>query len=114
MKWHILNEVPSYAPRKQSKIILACCALHNFIRSGGIKDKHFGRCESGENSVPRKGTEEHDEEKVVSSCMHFVSPLHLLCFTVQLLNGMYCDGMNAKWCKSCDLQSIVVRSKYWT
>jgi hypothetical protein len=31
-KWRILFKVPSYPLRKQTKIIVACMALHNFIR----------------------------------------------------------------------------------
>jgi hypothetical protein len=31
MKWRILLHMPSYAPHKQSQIIVACMALHNFI-----------------------------------------------------------------------------------
>ena len=36
MKWRMLKEIPAYAPDKQSEIIQAACALHNFIRNSGI------------------------------------------------------------------------------
>jgi len=37
MKWRMLDKIPSYACHKQSMIIVACCALHNFIRISGKK-----------------------------------------------------------------------------
>ena len=56
MKWRMLDKIPPYACRKQSMIIVACCALHNFIRISGKKDKHFGRCDRDENYVPPVAT----------------------------------------------------------
>ena len=56
MKWRMLDKIPSYACHKQSMIIVACCALHNFIRISGKKDKHFGRCDRDENYVPPVAT----------------------------------------------------------
>jgi hypothetical protein len=41
MKWRILLNMPSYPMEKQSKIIIACMALHNFIRDSAIHDAHF-------------------------------------------------------------------------
>ena len=32
MKWRILSKVPSYPPNTQTHTIVACFALHNFIR----------------------------------------------------------------------------------
>ena len=31
-KWRILKGIPSYPSKRQSLIIVACCALHNFVR----------------------------------------------------------------------------------
>ena len=41
MKWRILLNVSSYPMEKQTKIIVATIALHNFIRDSAIADAHF-------------------------------------------------------------------------
>jgi hypothetical protein len=41
MKWRILLHLPSYPITKQAKIIVACMALHNFIRENTNKDPDF-------------------------------------------------------------------------
>ena len=51
-KWRILFHLPSYPQRKQSKIIVACMALHNFIRESKISDIDFDKCDHDENNVP--------------------------------------------------------------
>ena len=65
MKWRILREIPSYATHNQSQIIVACCALHNFIRTSGIQDRHFARCDNDENFVPQEAYEDQPEAEVV-------------------------------------------------
>lgn len=52
MKWRILLDVPSYPMRKQSQIILACMALHNFIRESAMADADFDMCDRDENYMP--------------------------------------------------------------
>ncbi|WVZ58991.1 hypothetical protein U9M48_009201, partial [Paspalum notatum var. saurae] len=52
MKWRILKKLPSYPLAKQSKIILACMALHNFIRESALVDMDFEMCDRDENYVP--------------------------------------------------------------
>ena len=37
---------------KQSKIIIACMALHNFIRQSGMMDDLFIFCDQDENYIP--------------------------------------------------------------
>jgi hypothetical protein len=51
-KWRILFKKPSYPLRKQIKIIVACMALHNFIRESQLADKEFDRCDNDENYQP--------------------------------------------------------------
>lgn len=40
-KWRILFDIPNYHQTKQSKIIVACMALHNFIRDNDVHDPDF-------------------------------------------------------------------------
>lgn len=51
-KWRILLHLPSYPMPKQSKIIIACMALHNFIRENSTIDDDFDLCDDDENYVP--------------------------------------------------------------
>ena len=52
MKWRILLDLPSYPTTKQSQIIIACMALHNFIRDSYLGDEDFDLVDSDENFVP--------------------------------------------------------------
>lgn len=52
-KWRILKYIPSYGLETQKRIILACIALHNFIRDSQLRDKQFDRCDEDENYVPK-------------------------------------------------------------
>jgi hypothetical protein len=45
-KWRILKGIPSFSTRTQKHIILACLALHNFIRDNNLHDKEFERCDA--------------------------------------------------------------------
>ena len=55
MKWRVLLNLPSYPMPKQSKIIMGCMALHNFIRESYLGDKDFDLCDHDENYVPEIG-----------------------------------------------------------
>jgi hypothetical protein len=49
MKWRILLDVSGYPIEKQIIIIIiACMALHNFIRDSNLSDVDFDRCVSNE------------------------------------------------------------------
>ena len=52
-KWHILKYISSYGLVTQKRIILACIALHNFIRDSNLRDKQFDRCDADENYLPK-------------------------------------------------------------
>jgi hypothetical protein len=60
MKWRILLDLPSYPMLKQSKIIHACMALHNFIRDSKLADEEFARCDEDENYMPIPSTRQSD------------------------------------------------------
>ncbi|XP_051230530.1 uncharacterized protein [Lolium perenne] len=51
-KWRILHGISSYPIEKQTEIIIACLALHNFIRDSQLFDLHFYRCDIDENYMP--------------------------------------------------------------
>ncbi|WVZ82648.1 hypothetical protein U9M48_029892 [Paspalum notatum var. saurae] len=51
MKWKMLLKVPVYPPAKQARIIVACIALHNFIRESKLMDVDFARCDRDEHYV---------------------------------------------------------------
>jgi hypothetical protein len=51
MKWYVLLKMPSYSMEKQSKIIIACMALHNFIRDSNLSDNDFDTLASDETYV---------------------------------------------------------------
>ena len=52
MKFRILLNMPSFPEDKQARIIVACMALHNFIRENRIADREFDACDADENYNP--------------------------------------------------------------
>ena len=57
-KWRILNKIPCYPTATQTHIIVACMALHNFIRQIVLSDTDFRRCDRDENYVPKEAYED--------------------------------------------------------
>ena len=51
-KWRILLHMPSYPPPKQSQIISACMAIHNYIRESKLEDRDFQECDDDEEFIP--------------------------------------------------------------
>jgi hypothetical protein len=52
IKWRILLHITSYPILKQTRIIVACMALHNWIRESNLHDKEFYKCDQNENYMP--------------------------------------------------------------
>jgi hypothetical protein len=52
MNWGILQHLPSYSMEKQTKIIIACMVLHNFIRDSALDDKLFAQCDANKDFLP--------------------------------------------------------------
>jgi len=69
MKWRILLDFASFLVQKQSKIIMVCMRLHNFIRQSGLMDELFQRCDEDENFDP------NDEETSSASSRHNSMPV---------------------------------------
>ena len=44
--------MPSFPPRRQKHIIIACMALHNFIRDSKLGDEEFDKCDDDEDYMP--------------------------------------------------------------
>jgi hypothetical protein len=51
-KWRILFNLTSYPMTNESKIIIACMAIHNFIRESAMTDEEFDMCDRDENYIP--------------------------------------------------------------
>jgi hypothetical protein len=49
MKWRILLNMQKFPEKKQTRIIVACMALHNFIRDSRIANRKFARCDADAN-----------------------------------------------------------------
>jgi hypothetical protein len=79
MKWRILQHLPSYPMEKQTKIIIACIALHNFIRDSALDDELFTQCDTNEDFVP-------DVDKATTSQPHVngeeESDMNILCDSI--------------------------------
>jgi hypothetical protein len=56
MKWRILLHLPSYPLEKQSKIVFARMALHNFIRESVMHDMDFDICDHDDNYMPMEAS----------------------------------------------------------
>ena len=54
-KWRILKAMPSFPLRRQKHIIIACMALHNFIRDSKLRDEEFDKCDEDEDYMPEAG-----------------------------------------------------------
>ena len=46
MKFQILLNMPKFPIAKQARIIVACMAIHNFIRESRLADRDFDLCDN--------------------------------------------------------------------
>ena len=58
-KWRILKAMPSFPPRRQKHIIIACMALHNFIRDSKLEDVEFDKCDEDGDYMPDGHKQRH-------------------------------------------------------
>jgi hypothetical protein len=54
--------MPSFSAEQQKEIIIACFALHNFIRDSQLCDKEFERCDVDEEYMPRESNVEEQTQ----------------------------------------------------
>uniref|UniRef100_J3MEF3 DDE Tnp4 domain-containing protein n=1 Tax=Oryza brachyantha TaxID=4533 RepID=J3MEF3_ORYBR len=52
---------PNFLPTNQKHIIMACLALHNFIRDSYLCDKEFARCDANENYTTDTSNDESED-----------------------------------------------------
>jgi len=57
----VLLHIPSFPVEKQKKIIIACMALHNFIRDSALSDELFQMCDEDEEYMPEVDSSEEEE-----------------------------------------------------
>ena len=60
-KWRILKGISSFSTRAQKHIVLACMALHNFIRDNKLHDKEFDRCNADEDYLLEETSESEED-----------------------------------------------------
>jgi hypothetical protein len=54
--------MPSFSPKRQKHIIIACMALHNFIHGSELRDEEFDKCDDDGDYMPdNKGDNEGQE-----------------------------------------------------
>jgi len=61
-KWYILKGISSFSTRTQKHIVLACIALHNFIRDSKLHDEEFDRCDADEDYLLEETSESQEDE----------------------------------------------------
>ena len=46
-RFPIFRDMPHYKPSRQGPMLIACCAVHNWIRMNSLQDKWFDEAEDG-------------------------------------------------------------------
>jgi hypothetical protein len=57
-----LKDMPSFSVERQKEIIIACFALHNFIRDSELHDKEFERCDTDDEYMSRASNVEDQSQ----------------------------------------------------
>jgi hypothetical protein len=65
--------MPQFTIAKQTRIIVACMAIHNFIRDSKLDDKDFDLCDADKNYAPLD--DEYDSEDELESNTEGEEPL---------------------------------------
>jgi hypothetical protein len=61
-KWRILKLMPSFSPKTQKHIIIACVILHNFIRDSELRHEEFEKCDEDEDYMPDNEDDNKEQE----------------------------------------------------
>ena len=57
-----MKGISSFSTRTQKHIVLACIALHNFIRDSKLHDEEFDRCDADEDYLLEETSESQEDE----------------------------------------------------
>ena len=87
-KWRMMKIVPSFPIAKQSKIIVACMALHNFIRERDDEDADFMRFANDEYYV-REGESSNDHTNFTADNDDVPSDANMNAFRDRLAHALY-------------------------
>ena len=79
-KWRILRGIPSFSERTQTAIIIACVALHNFVRASNLPDIDFDAYQQDDDSIAHDDGAPTEVEAPLSSpmddgCMNHIRDL---------------------------------------
>lgn len=88
-KWRMLRSIPSFPLAKQSKIIVACMALHNFIRENDEADEDFARVEMDEEYVDEGHLSDDYSGAFAAYEEHDQSDDNMNAFRDQLAHALY-------------------------
>jgi hypothetical protein len=56
--------MPSFSPKRQMQIIIACMTLHKFIRDSELRDEEFDKCNDDEDYMPNNEDDNVGQEVV--------------------------------------------------
>jgi hypothetical protein len=89
MKWRTLLDLPRYPMAKQSRIIMGCMALHNFIRESFLGDTDFELCDHDENYVPEVGESSTQEQEQLAGSVQGEEDRNMNQFRDWIADGLF-------------------------